>query len=60
MKKNKILEIFPDGSSHITHKTIGQKISTILHIKDYKTLQTHLLKATPKLKLFKNTTKNHN
>lgn len=60
MKKNKILEIFPDGSLNITRKTICQKTSTIFYIKDYKILQTHLLEATSKSRLFKNTTKNHN
>lgn len=54
MKKNKILEIFPDGSLNIIHKTTCQKTSTIFYIEDYKTLQTNVLKSNSKSKLFKN------
>ena len=60
MKKNKILEIFPDGSLNIIHKTTCQKTSTIFYIEDYKTLQTNVLKSNSKSKFFKNSTKNYN
>lgn len=57
MKKNKALEIFLDGSSNLTYKTVDQKTNTLFYIENYKSLQKNSLKLDSKQNFLKNLTK---